>query len=352
MPAFRQTSLIERGRHFSPAPRWHRLAWPLLVLISFVLISSVGYRVIEDEYTWLDAIYMTVIVLSTVGLGEVGHLSDTGRIWTIGVIALGLVTVAVVMGMLAGIIVEGIVRKILGRRQLERKIAALSGHVIVCGYGRTGEHVADELLSVRRDIVVIESDEHRIAAIESAGLLHVRGDAQEEEVLQTAGVERASALIAALSDDADNLFITLSARQANQDIRILSRAEQETSKWKLIKAGADSVICPHTICGRRMAGLILHPAVIELADMAQQGLGLEFNQLQITPGSRLAGQTLADLSLPRTTGAHVVAIRRADGEADYHPQFNTKINVGDTLVLMGEAGISETIESLQADTQD
>ena len=316
------------------------------------MIASAGYRVIEDEYSWLDAVYMTVIVVSTVGFQEVGELSNSGRIWTIVVIALGLVTVAAVVSMLGSIIVEGIVRKVLGRRQVERKITALNGHVIICGYGRTGESVAGELLVAKREIVVIEMDDDRIAAAEGAGLLHVRGDAQEEEVLHAAGLDRASVLIAALPSDADNLFITLSARQSGSALRILSRAEQESSKRKLIKAGADSVICPQTMCARRMAGLILHPAVIELADMAHQGLDLEFNQLTITDDSPFVHKTLAELELPRAAGAHVVAVRRADGRADFHPQSHTQVSAGDTLVLMGETGLSTAVESLQAGMQN
>ena len=218
------------NRTTSLRSRWARLIWPLALLIGFILIASAGYHVIEDEYSWLDAVYMTVIVVSTVGFQEVGELSNSGRIWTIVVIALGLVTVAAVVSMLGSIIVEGIVRKVLGRRQLERKITALNNHVIICGYGRTGESVAGELLAAKREIVVIETDDDRIAAAESAGLLHVRGDAQEEEVLHAAGLDRSSVLIAALPSDADNLFITLSARQSGGALRILSRAEQESSK--------------------------------------------------------------------------------------------------------------------------
>ena len=319
------------------------------MVLVLTFIASLGYWLVEQEYTWLDAIYMTVLCLSTVGLDEVGDLSRNGRIWTIIVICIGLITLAGVISMLGGIVVEGRLRKLFGRRQLERKIAALTGHVVVCGYGRMGSEVADELAMAGRKVVVIDVSEDRIAAADAAGLLHIRGDAQEEQLLQTAGVDRAHVLVASLPDDADNLFVTLSARQANPRIRIVARAEQEASQRKLIKAGANSVVCPQTICARRMAGLILRPAVIELTDMARQGLNLEVNQLQVTEGSDLANKTLAELELPRKLGAHVVAVRRADGQAMYHPGPSTKFATGDTLIFIGETGSSDAIQLLQGD---
>ena len=293
---------------------------------------------------------MTVISVSTVGLGEVGKLSDAGRMWTMFVIAFGLIIMAVVVSSLGGMIVERRVQHVLGRRLVERKISSLNGHVIVCGYGSLGLVISDELKTAKRSPVVIDADPERITLAERAGLLAVLGDAQEEDVLDTAGVKRASVLIVSLADDADNLFVTLSARQANADIHIVARAQKEASQRKLLKAGADSVVCPQTICARRMAGLILRPAVVELADMAQRGLNLEVNQLRVAAGSKLADKTLAELKLPRKLGAHVVAIRHAEGQAVYHPKPDIKLSVGDTLVLMGESGSSDAIERLQNET--
>ena len=331
-------------------PIWWRVLVLSGVLIAFVIAASVGYHVIEAEYSWLDAVYMTVISVSTVGLREVGDLSDAGRIWTMFVIALGLIIMAVFISSLGGIIIERRIRQVLGRRLVERKINSLAGHIIVCGYGRMGSVISDELKTAKRSVVVIDADPERIAMAERTGLFVVLGDAQEENILEAAGIKRASVLMVALTNDADNLFVTLSARQANADIHIVARAQQETSQRKLLKAGADSVVCPQTICARRMAGLILRPAVVELADMAQRGLNLEVNQLQVAAGSKLADKTLAELELPRKLGAHIVAIRHAEGQANYHPTPDMKLSVGDTLVLMGESGSSDAIERLQSET--
>jgi len=323
------------------------LVWPLGLLLVFTGIAAVGYRLIESEYDWFDAIYMTVISVTTVGYREIGDLTDAGRMWTMFVIVAGLGVWAAVLTRLAGVIVETRIRQILGRRQLERKITSLRNHTIVCGYGRMGSLIAEELAGDGQDVVIVETDPERTAAAEQAGLVYILGDAQEEEVLKAAGVERAAVLVATLDNDADNLFVTLSARQANPEMRIVTRAEQESSERKLLKAGATSVVCPQTICARRLAGLVLRPGVMELADMARGGLNLEVNQLTVRPGSELLDRTLAELELPRRLGAHVVAIRRSDGESIFHPSPETTIAVDDALIFLGETGSSESILQLQ-----
>ena len=321
--------------------------WPLGLLLVFTGIAAVGYRLIESEYDWFDAIYMTVISVTTVGYREIGDLTDAGRMWTMFVIVAGLGVWAAVLTRLAGVIVETRIRQILGRRQLERKITSLRNHTIVCGYGRMGSLIAEELAGDGQDVVIVETDPERTAAAEQAGLVYILGDAQEEEGRRAAGGERAAVLVATLDNDADNLFVTLSARQANPEMRIVTRAEQESSERKLLKAGATSVVCPQTICARRLAGLVLRPGVMELADMARGGLNLEVNQLTVRPGSELLDRTLAELELPRRLGAHVVAIRRSDGESIFHPSPETTIAVDDALIFLGETGSSESILQLQ-----
>jgi len=336
--------------HFQHMSRSRRRFYELVAAIALFSVASViGYKVIQDDYSWLDAIYMTVISLSTVGYKEIGELTMTGKIWTIVVIVGGLLIIASMAAIVGQAVVERQIRRVFGRRQLERQIAKLSGHTIICGYGRIGTQVADELQTADHDIVVIETDPDRITAADTAGLLYIRGDAQEESILQSAGIDRASILVVALREDADNLFITLSARQSNPGLRIVARSEQPESQRKLLKAGADSVVCPEQICARRMAGLVLRPGVVELADMARQGLNLEVNQFMVPSGSKLANQELSTLELPRKLGAHVVAIRRGDGQSIYHPRPSTKLAIGDTVVLIGEVGSSEAIEQLLAE---
>ena len=342
------TDSIASGRPVGSAARWRHFVVALGALLGFIVIASVGYRLIESEYTLLDAIYMTVISVSTVGYGEVGQLSDGGRIWTVFVIIVGLMTVAGVVGALGGMMVEGRIRSIFGRRQLERKISALRNHTIICGYGRLGAKVAEQLTNGGRDVVVIDAVEDRLAAAERGGVLCVKGDAQEEDVLEAAGIERAAVLIGALSTDPDNLFVTLSARQANPAIRIFVRAEQASSQRKLLKAGADRVVRPQAMCAERIAQAVLHPAAMELADMAKEG-NLEFHQLQVSAGTSLAGKTLAEAQLPRRAGVQVAAIRHGDGQVIYQPGPATCIDAGDTLILIGESGSLEAVEKLQSE---
>jgi len=318
-----------------------------VAVLVVIAIASIGYRRIEDEYTWLDAIYMTIISLSTVGYAEVGELTHSGRLWTLGVIVVGMVTAGVFLTLLVGAIIEARFLRIFGRRQMERKIASLKGHVIVCGFGRMGAEVADELAAAGKDVLVVDIDPERVDAADKIGLLAIRGDAQEEDVLHAARLDQATVLVASLREDADNLFLTLSARQARPDLYIVARAEQEASQRKLLKAGANSVVCPQAIGARRISNLILRPAIIELADMAQQGLNLEVNQLNVADGSELAEKTLAQLELPRKLGAHVVAIRHTDGQAVYHPKPGTQLAAGDTLILIGESGSSKAIDEMQ-----
>ncbi|MHC4561862.1 MAG: potassium channel family protein [Planctomycetota bacterium] len=340
-------------RHSTPRERsiQRRLLWPLVTLVILIVIASAGYCILEPRYTWLDAVYMTMISMTTVGYREVHELSPAGQIWSMFIIVAGLMVGAVVLSLIGGMIVEGKVRRIFGRRQLQRKIATLSGHVIMCGYGRTGAFVADDLTEAGHQVVVVEADPDRTALAEQAGLLYVRGDAQEEDVLEAAGVERAKILIAALRTDADNVFVTLSARQANASLRIVARAKQEASRKKLLHAGASGVVCAQTISARRISGLVLRPAVIELMDMAREGLDLDVSQLEIDAGSPLAGKTLAELELPRRTGAHIVAIRKADGRAAYAPGPETQLEAADTLVFIGELGSSQAIEAMTKKAQ-
>jgi voltage-gated potassium channel len=353
LPMIRSNLSAYLTRHSTPSVRSvrRRLFWPLLTLVVLIIIASAGYCMIDPRYTWLDAVYMTIISITTAGHREVHELSPTGQVWNMFVIVAGLTVGAVVLSLVGGMIVEGKVRRIFGRRQLQRKIATLSEHVIVCGYGRTGAVVAGELTEAGHHVVVIDIDPDRTAIAEQAGLLYLRGNAEEEEVLLLAGIERAKILVAALRTDADNVFVTLSARQINPTLQIVARAEQEASRKKLLHAGASGVVCTQTVAARRISGMILRPAVIELMDMAREGLDLDVSQLDIDAESALAGHTLAELELPRRTGAHVVAIRKADGRAIYSPGPNTRLEATDAVILIGEPGSSDAVDAVASKTK-
>jgi len=328
-----------------------RLVKAILALVGFVFLASAGYFVIEDQYTWLESVYMAVITISTVGLGEVHGLSEAGRAWTIFVIAGGVMTGAVVLSMIVAMVVQGQIRGIFGRRQLREKIDNLSGHAIICGYGRMGRLVCEELRRGGWDVVVVESDSEQTAQAGEAGFVYVLGDAQQEATLATAGIERASVLLAALETDAMNVFLTLSARQANPNLTIIARAQEQTSEQKLKIAGASRVVCPQVLGASRMADIVLRPAVVDFVEIANRGVDLELDQLVLSKQSRLAGRTLAELELPRRTGAQIVAVRKADGQAIYHPTPDVKLSPGDTMILVGQRGAAAAVEELQAQAE-
>lgn len=329
-----------------------RLAILLIALLAFFVVSVSGYMVIEKSYTLLDAIYMTVTTITTVGYGEVnGPLSGAGRIWNMLVIVFGMAIVAMVVSGVVAIFVEGRIREVFGRQQLQQKIAKLKGHVIVCGYGRVGGMVAAKLTEAGRNVVVVDQSPEATLAAGRAGLLYVQGDAQEEDVLDQAGVRRAESLVAALTTDAENVFVTLSARSANADLRIITRAQQSTSESKLRKAGASRVICPQAIGANRMAEVVLRPAVVDFTDMAQTGDELAVDQIKLGPHSPLVDKTLLELQLPNRFGVHVVAMQREDGQRVYHPKPDMRLAVGDTIILVGRAGAAEAMDKLGVEEQ-
>ena len=330
-----------------PERHWaQRLVWPVGILISFIIVATVGYRLLNPERSWLDALYMTVMSVTTVGLREVYPVSDAGMIWTLIVIVGGLITGAVAMSMIVAMIVEGQVRIIFGRRQVQRKIASLSGHVIVCGYGRMGGLVTDELVNAGKKVVIIDNDNVQTQAAEAAGLLYVLGNAEVDEALIAAGVARAGVIVSTLATDADNVFVTLSAREINPGLRIIAVARETSTQDKLIKAGADRVVCAHTLGASRMAAVVLRPAVVDFVEMAGQGGEIEMDQVELSDGSRLVGKSLQELQLPQRVGVHVCAVQRSGGEPVYQPAPDFVLAAGDTLVLIGPTGSAAAVEAM------
>ncbi len=325
-----------------------RIGFPFLCLVTFICVCCVGYLIIESDYTWLDSLYMTIITISTVGLKEVGdELSNAGRIWTIFTIFGGGVLMVILGSQIAACVVEGQIRGVMRRRQVERKIANLNGHVIICGYGRMGHQIAQNITAPGRDIVVVDNDPERIAIAEQAGLFYVQGDAQEDKILEAAGVMRANVLYAALSSDAANLFVTLSVKQDNPKLLLVTRAQDESSLSKLKRAGADRVICPQVLGANRMSDVLLRPAMVDLVEMAHDGVCVELDQLLITDGSTLVGNTLQGLELPKKCGAHVIAIKHATGQTSYHPDPEHQLQLGDLLILVGKPGAMDMLQEMQ-----
>ncbi|NQU74762.1 MAG: potassium channel protein [Planctomycetes bacterium] len=337
---------VVRGDRPSQLTRW--LLIFLLLLAAVVVISTSGYCLIERQ-SLFESLYITVITISTVGSREIPNISPAGQLWTIAVIIFGVGTAMATFSLSVAALTEGTIRKALGRRQVQRAIKQLTGHVIVCGFGRMGQLVLNELRANKRDAVAVEISDEPLARPENAGVLYVQGDAQDEAVLLAAGIERAGHLVACLPQDADNVFLTLTARQLNQSLTIIARAEQPSTQNKLLRAGANRVICPQIIGATRIIHVLLRPAVVDFVEVANKGVDLEMDQLVVPKTSELVGKTLRALALPARTGTTVVAVLKAGGRTVYNPGPELTISAGDTLILVGQTGCAVAVQKLQAE---
>lgn len=324
-----------------------RLLLDIAVAVVILAVGTLGYSLIEG-WDFIDALFMTITTVTTVGYGEVHPLSDAGRVFTGLLIVMGVGYFAYVFATVTRIVVGGEIREMLGRRKLEKRLKALEGHYIICGYGRIGAVVAAELAARGLAFVVVESDAARLAKLDEAGYLFVAGSATDEHVLEQAGIKRAKGVISALRSDADNVFIALTARGLNPALYVLSRAEEEGSRKKLLRAGADQVVLPYHLGARRMAEAVARPAVAEFIDLAVHGHSLELRleEVRVRPGSTLAGQTVIDSAIKTNLDLLVVAVRRASGEMLFNPQPRQVIGAGDTLIVLGEKGNLRRLEEI------
>lgn len=310
-----------------------QLGLAVLVLILTVTIGTVGYMVIEG-WSFSDAAYMTVISLTTTGFTEVRPLSTAGRGLTVFVIISGIASLAYVGGRVLQLAVEQYLTR---RGRMDRQIQRLRGHVILCGYGRMGKHIAADLDEARVQFVVLESNLDIASSLEEHGYLHIIGDASSDELLKAAGVERARGLIAVVSSDAENVYTTLTAKALNPSITIVARALTDESEPKLRTAGADRVIKPYEMVGRRIAQLVIRPAMVEFVDTVARSNSGEITMEEITVASEssLVGLALKDTDIRSRLNVIIVAIRRGDEELIYNPGPNASFAVGDRLVAIG-----------------
>ncbi|MGW4353248.1 potassium channel family protein [Nocardia sp. NPDC004582] len=313
------------------------------VLSAFLLVTAIGtagYRLLGFGY--LDALYQTVTTITTVGFREIHPLSPLGQVFTMALILFGVGTVFYMFGVLLEALIEGHVHRHLERRRMKHRIEKLRGHVIVCGWGRVGHSTAQYLSGLGKDIVVVDRDPQRLENLE---LPYVLGDVTDDAVLEAAGIQHAQALIAALDSDADNVYVTLSSRALRADLTIIARARTESSKSKLLRAGANRAVNPQLIGGRRMAAFALQPNVAEFLDVVMHDENLEFRieEIEIGPDSPLLERTIADAAPRHTSGALVLAIRTGDGRFLANPDTDTRLRSGTILIALGTQPQLDTI---------
>ncbi len=316
----------------------HRAFVLCLQFVCILLLGTVGYMVLGGG-SFLDSLYMTVITVTTVGFEEVVPLGPGGRLFTIVLILVGVGFVLYVIGMITETMVEGGIRRIFGRINMEKKIAALRDHYIICGYGRIGKVICDDLAHSKRPFMVIDRDPAEIAKLQEAGYLYIEGDASDDRTLERAGIRRARGLVAVVDTDAANVYIILSARGLNPDIFILARSSaEERAETKLLRAGADKVISPYFIGASRMAQLLVRPTVCDFIDLTIRGgaLGLRLEEMNVSDDSPLCDVNLIDSGIRREFDLIVVAIKRRTGEMTFNPAPQTVIQAGDTLIVLGE----------------
>lgn len=314
------------------------------------LVGAFGYRIIEADrgVTVIDAAYMMVITLSTVGFSEPWPLSPAARLWTMGVIAFGLITISFAFSSLVGLVVSGELRSIRERTKMTKTLNNLDGHMIVCGYGRMGAMAAAELKRRGLDVAVIESRTETSEELRRDGFPFVIGDGTEEEYLVQAGLMRASALLLTLPSDADNVFIAVSVHTLCPNLTIVARATNPATESKLKRAGVSHVVCPQAAGAMKVVNILTRPAVVDFIELADKGLELEIDEYVIRKTSPLVGRTLREADVRIRTGAMVVAIKRADGEAIVNPDPDAGLGTHDTLILVGPIGVSDRLDAIDS----
>lgn len=317
-------------------------------LIVFIIILGVtGYMMIEG-WNILDALYMTVETLTTVGYNEVHEMTRMGRIFTILLICIGVAFFLYVAGAVVQFMIEGRIRTILGRRRLDKKIDRLKNHHIICGYGRIGRILCNMLTRKPIDLVVIEKDQELIPIMDKDKVLYLSGDATDEVNLLKAGIQRAKGLIAALATDTANVFLVLTARQLNPDLFIIARASQKESKSKLKAAGANRVESPYDMGAASMAQRIIRPTVTNFLDLAfaHRRKDIQMEEIPVNSSSNLVNVMLKDSGIRQQFNLIIIAIKKLDGNMLFNPSFEAVVEAGDTVIAVGQEGNLQKLEKI------
>ncbi len=315
------------------------------LLLAIIVAGTIGYVVIEGWSVW-DAFYMTVTTVATVGYREIHQLSFVGQIFTVILILSGVGTAFYTVTLLATIVVEGGLHRHFQQRRFARMLEQLDNHFIICGYGRIGAIVAEELDRQQVPFIIVERDAGRSHDVIERGWLGVAADASQEEVLRRVGIERARGLIAAVGTDAENVYTVLTARVMRPDLFIIARVESDDAEHKLKRAGADRVISPYHIGATHIAQSALRPAVVDFVQLATSSLHLDLSmeQVHINEGSPLVGRTLQESGIRQKFGVIVIAIKRADGGMEFNPAPESMVRAGDEMVVLGQPQSVKALE--------
>ncbi len=320
----------------------------LLCLV--LLIGTIWFSAFEG-FDPLEALYMTVITVSTVGFKEVHELDRSGQIFVVILIISGLTVMTYTLGAVGRVVIEGSIQRYLGRQRMMREVEKLKDHYLICGHGRMGQILCEELRREGADFVVIEGDPEVAEKLVQKGYLVVEGDATEDSVLENAGVVRAKGLVAVVSNNVDNLYITLSAREMsreeNPDLYILARATDKSASEKITRAGASRVISPYAIGGMRIVQALLRPTVSDFMDVATQssGLDLMFEELTVSKNSGLDGVAIRDSGIRQGFDVIVIAIKKPSGRMVFNPGPEVILQIGDILIVLGDRDQLKRLES-------
>lgn len=348
-----QTSRTKSGRAGGgPAvvrlPAGRRLSAGLLAMVAIIVAGTGGYMAFG--FSLLDAVFQTVITVTTVGYAEIHTFNSGEKAFTIGLILLGVGTAAYTLSVLFEFFVEGYLGGAFRRRRMEQEIRGMRNHVIVCGWGRVGTAIARSLSSHDAQVVVVDSSAERLETVTGP---YVQGDATDEDVLRAAGIDRARVLITALPEDAENLYVTLTGRSMMPELFIVSRAASRPAVSKLLQAGANRVVDPQDLGGARMAALAVQPHVAEFLDVVMHDGSLDFRleQVEIPEGSPLAGQTLRSARVHDQTGTLVLAMREPGAAFRTNPSPTAEIVAGEVLIVIGDAEQVERLRMLAGTVQ-
>ena len=313
-----------------------RLTAAAAAVFMILMVGTAGYVLIEDA-SWFDAFYMTVITVTTVGYEEVFPLSTGGRIFTIFVSLIGVGTILYVASLMAEYIISGQLGGLIGQRRMNRQIAGLTGHYIICGYGRTGRRVSSELKAEGHEVVVVDANEENLARAVQDGFLAVLGDTGDDDILRQAGIERAAGLVAAVSPDSNVLMAVLSARALNKELSIVAKADYEDSESKMISAGANRVMSVYRIAGHRMAQLVTRPDLADFLDVVlnDREVEIEMDMVRLAEDSPYNELSLSESGLLEKTSANIVGVRKHGGTLTAQATRGTILHSDDVLLAIG-----------------